>query len=206
MNVDKYGYGFRDEFPICDGLLNSMETTFGPSTQHWVGMILEESGAVGELEKSENGRALLRLILNHYSPEQKIYKLLQEMRDEEKMKEKTAKGWNEDLDDELIERKSDQQYGTVVKSPNKVVHALKSEHISSGDMGTTLCGKKFITNNASPIKLSSKEWELYEDFFFCPERFLEREDTYCITCKRCRKLEIERMKREILHANGVICG
>ena len=75
-------YSFSQKFPICDGILNSIENNFGPSTRHWIWMIAEEKGAIDELGKSENGRALIRLIGDHFDLKQKMYELLQKMRDE----------------------------------------------------------------------------------------------------------------------------
>ena len=74
-------YGFSQKFSICDGILDSMENNFGPSTRHWIWIISEKKGAIDELRKSESGRALIQSIGDHLALEQKMYKLLQKMKD-----------------------------------------------------------------------------------------------------------------------------
>lgn len=81
------------------------------------------------------------------------------------------------LEKELIERQSDEQYGTIVKSPTNIIHILEN------DETTTLCGIEFGFNNNWEL---NKDWILYEDSFF-----------HEITCERCIALETKRMELEI---------
>lgn len=104
------------------------------------------------------------------------------------MAKKKMEGWEDWMDEELANRKHDAQYGTVVRSPNRVVHILKDEDMDLGDSGTTLCGQEFVADSSE--QPDNTKWELYEDFFFG--------GTDCITCKKCRVLETDRMKMEIL--------
>lgn len=81
----------------------------------------------------------------------------------------------------LDDYKHCQQYGTVVKSPTGIFHVIENDEST-----ITLCGQKFIINEKF-----STGWELYEDYFFSP-------GDYSITCKKCRALEIKRMRLEII--------
>lgn len=104
---------------------------------------------------------------------------------------KKMKGWEDWMDKELTDRELNQEYGTVVKSPNGKVHVLKSEKIGVGGTGTTLCGQEFIADSGTwPNKTN---WELYEEFFFKGPGIGDY-----ITCKKCRALETKRMEMEIL--------
>jgi len=86
---------------------------------------------------------------------------------------------------DLAERMRDQEYEIVVISPNKIVHILRNEGVQFGETGITLCNQKFVDDGKSP-----KRWELFEDFYFN-----ELDPGFC---KKCRELEIKRMKSEIL--------
>lgn len=81
IDVDKDGYGFKQKFPICDGLLDSLENNLGPSTAHWSEVLSKKKGAIDELARSKDGRAFLGLILSHYNLGKKVHKLLQKMKD-----------------------------------------------------------------------------------------------------------------------------
>lgn len=101
-----------------------------------------------------------------------------------------AEKWEDWMEEELRECEGEQCYDTVVRSPNKVVHVLKDEEIEVGETGVTLCGQKFVAGEEQ----SNKKWNLLDDFYFSGTG----EDTlFCITCKKCRVLEVERMKSEI---------
>jgi len=96
------------------------------------------------------------------------------------------------MNKKLTEYKRNKRYGTVVESPNETIHILRDESISVGEVGITLCGQKFVDDGES-----HNSWELFKDFHFDTPESVKPYQNY-ITCKNCRKLEIKRMKLEIL--------
>jgi len=95
------------------------------------------------------------------------------------------KNWEDWMEKKLIDREYDKQYANVVESPTGIVHILKDESIEIGDYGVTICGLVFTDHG------HEEDWELLEGYYF------HSNWNYHITCKKCRCLEIIRMKLEI---------
>lgn len=82
---NKDGYGYGQKFPVCDGVLNSMENNFGESTRHWIDMLktqtVDKDRAITELALDSDGRELLDFLCEHQSIEDKILRVLKRMKD-----------------------------------------------------------------------------------------------------------------------------